>query len=62
MFQSQIRTDRANIIGINPKFDAIDSIFMSSQSVNKGATTSIPQFDLTIVSSSSQHILTGMQR
>ena len=61
VFQSQISTDRTNIIGVNSKFDAIDSIFMSSQSVNKSATTSIPQFDLTIISSSSQHILTRMQ-
>jgi hypothetical protein len=35
LLESQICTNRAQIVGINSKFDAVDRIFMASEGVNE---------------------------
>lgn len=62
LLESEICTYGAKIIRVCAEFNAIYGIFVSSQSVDQLQRPRIPELNLAVVASSSEHVFIGVKR
>ena len=52
LLQSQVRTDRTEVVRLNAKLNAIYCVFMSFKCINQSQATGIPKLNQTVIPSS----------